>query len=40
MRVKGYTQPLSILQIKAISRKKYAKMALSTMLDMLTPIGE
>ena len=40
MRVKGYTRPLSVIQIKANSRKKYAQMARSTMLDMLTPVGE
>ena len=40
MRVKGYTRPLSILQIKANSRKKYAQMAKNTMVEMLTPVGE
>ena len=39
MRVKGYTRPLSVLQIKVDARKKYQRMALSTMLDMLSPVG-
>ncbi len=40
MRVKGNTRPLSVLQIKANARKKYSSIAVSTMVDMLTPIGE
>lgn len=39
MRVKGYTRPLSVLQIKADCRKKYSKMAKRSMLEMLTPLG-
>ena len=31
MRVKGYTRPLSVLQIKAAARKKYSNIA---MMDM------
>lgn len=37
MRVKGYTRPLSVLQIKSQAKKKYSRMGLSTMLWMLTP---
>ena len=40
MRVKGYTRPLSVLQIKAAARKKYSSTAFSTMMDMLRPIGK
>ncbi len=39
MRIKGYTRPLSVLQIKAEAKQKYMKMALRTMVKMLTPIG-
>lgn len=39
MRVKGYTRPLSVLQIKAEAKQKYMKTALSTMKNMLTLEG-
>ena len=39
MRVKGYTRPLSVLQVKADAKKKYMKMAMSTMVNMLTLKG-
>lgn len=39
MRINGYTRPLSVLQIKADARNKYAKMGKKTMEDMLTPRG-
>lgn len=39
LRINGYTRPLSVLQIKADARNKYAKMGKKTMEDMLTPRG-
>ena len=37
MRSKGYTRPLSVLQIRSNARNKYSKKAKATMLSMLTP---
>ena len=37
MRVKGYTRPLSVLQIRSQARKKYSRMGFKTMLEMVTP---
>lgn len=37
MRVKGYTRPLSVLQIRSEARKKYSSMGFKSMLKMVTP---
>ena len=37
LRVKGYRRPVSVLQIKANSRAKYANCGQKNMLAMLTP---
>lgn len=37
MRAKGYTRPLSVLQVRAVIRAKYARKSQRTMLAMLTP---
>ena len=37
MRAQGYSQPLSVLQIRADTRRKYSSMGKKTMIDMLTP---
>lgn len=37
MRSRGYTRPLSVLQIKANVRTKYSRLSKQTMLNMLTP---
>ena len=39
MRVKGYTRPLSVLQVKTDAKKKYMTLAMSTMVKMLTLEG-
>lgn len=36
-RAKGYTRPLSVLQIRAQVRQKYSRMSQRVMLAMLTP---
>ena len=40
MRAKGYTRPLSILQIKAEARAKYSSSGIKAMLEMLTPVSK
>lgn len=40
LRAKGYTRPISVLKIKADTRRKYAKMGLKKMVDMLTPLSK
>ena len=40
LRCKGNTTPLSVLQIRADSRRKYANMSQLTLIKILTPIGE
>ena len=40
MRVKGYTRPLSVLQIRSEARGKYSSMGAKSMLEMLTPTSE
>ena len=37
LRAKGYTYPVSVLQIRAEVRAKYSKMSQSMMKAMLTP---
>ena len=39
MRSKGYTRPLSVLQMWSNARNKYSKIKKTTMLSMLTPKG-
>ncbi len=39
MRVKGYTRPLSVLEIKSQAKKKFDKMSVTAMMNMLTPTG-
>ena len=39
MRSRGYTHPLSVLQIRTDLRNKCNKMKQETLLDMLTPEG-
>ena len=39
MRSRGYTRPLSVLQIRTDVRNKCNKMKQETLLDMLTPEG-
>lgn len=38
-RYKGYTRPLSIFQLKAMSRKKFMYIGVKKMKGMLTPTG-
>ena len=40
MRSKGYTRPLSVLQIRADIRNKYNRIKQETLLNMLTPEGK
>ena len=37
MRVKVYTCPLSVLEIKSQAKKKFSRLSVTTMLNMLTP---
>ena len=37
LRSKGYTRPVSVLQIRSQVRKKYSKMRQDTMIAMLSP---
>ena len=39
MRSKGYTRPLSVLQIRTDVHNKYNKIKAETLLNMLTPEG-
>ncbi len=39
MRNRGYTRPISVFLIRSQVRAKYARLSESTMLAMLTPIG-
>ena len=39
MRSRGYTRPLSVLQIRTDVRNKYNRMQANTLLNMLTPEG-
>ena len=38
MRMKGNTRPLSVFQIRAQARAKYAQMGQRKMMNMLTPL--
>ena len=38
-RVKGYTRPLSVLQLMLDARRKYSQMGVKKMSAMLTPQG-
>ena len=40
LRTKGYSRPLSVLQIRSDVRKKYARIQKSTLLAMLSPLCE
>ena len=40
LRSKGYTRPLSVLQIRADIRNKYNRIKQETLLNMLTPEGK
>ena len=37
LRMKGYTRPLSVLQIRADVRRKYCRLSSKKLLAMLTP---
>ena len=37
LRMKGYTRPLSVLQVRSDVRKKYSKLSSKKLLAMLTP---
>ena len=37
LRMKGYTRPLSVLQIQADGRRKYSRLSSKKLLAMLTP---
>ena len=37
LRMKGYTRPLSVLQIRADVRRKYSRLSPKKLLAMLTP---
>ena len=39
MRNRGYTRPLSVLQIRSTTRAKYSRLSKKAMLEMLTPKG-
>ena len=39
LRSRGYTHPLSILQIRTNARNKYSRMPQSVMLNMISPRG-
>ena len=39
LRSRGYTRPLSMLQIRSDVRRKYARLGKKKMFDMLTPRG-
>lgn len=38
-RAKGYSRPLSIIQLRSMARKKYSSMGVKKMIAMLTPKG-
>lgn len=38
-RAKGYSRPLSILQLRSMARNKYSTMGVKKMMAMLTPKG-
>lgn len=40
LRAKGLERPVSIFEVRAQVRRKYSRMAVKTMLKMLTPISE
>ena len=40
MRVKGYTRPLSVIQIRSDAKRKYSSLGVKSMIEMLTPISE
>ena len=40
LRTKGYTRPLSVLQIQSNVRNKYSKMSLQKMLALISPKGK
>lgn len=39
LRWKGYSRPLTVLQLKREARAKYQSKGLKSLLDMITPIG-
>ena len=39
LRTKGYTRPLSVIQIRSDVRRKYSRMSHTALLSMLTPTG-
>lgn len=38
MRKRGYTRPVSIIQVRADARKKYRQMGYKKMLSFITPV--
>ena len=40
LRAKGYTRPLSVLQVRSNVRNMYSRMSLRKMLGMITPKGK
>ena len=40
LRAKGYTRPLSVLQVRSNVRNLYSRMSLHKMLGMITPKGK
>ena len=40
MQSRGYTRPLSVIQIRSEARRKYSSLGVKFMMEMLTPISE